>query len=185
MTSIDDTLWLDLTLASTRQIPALRDTDHIAERSAHHPDKPAAAQLTALLVTHPRTDPWRDATVRQYARTLLAAIGQRPPNPQLAQPTRQLHRARWMYDERAIRAAGHPFAEMCVDLDDVIEGQLPPYRDVPERDPQEWGRPHGRRQLMQWMFGQARHKAEETRRCDGWCRILGCRHQRDQDPDAP
>ncbi|MET8964239.1 hypothetical protein ABZX69_33030 [Streptomyces sp. NPDC004074] len=93
LTSIDDTLWLGLTLASARQTPALRDTDHIAERSADHPDKPAAAQLTALLVAHPSTDPWRDATVRQYARTLLAAIGQRPPNPQLAQPTQQLRDA--------------------------------------------------------------------------------------------
>ncbi|MGW2447950.1 hypothetical protein [Streptomyces sp. NPDC001675] len=93
LTSIDDTLYLDLTLASARHTPALRDTDHIAERSTHHPDKPAAAQLTALLVAHPSTDPWRDATVRQHARTLLAAIGQRPPNPQLAQPTQQLRDA--------------------------------------------------------------------------------------------
>jgi hypothetical protein len=90
LTRIDDTLWLDLTLASARQTPVLRDTDHIAERSAHHPDKPAAAQLTALLVAHPSTDPWRDVTVRQHARTLLAAIGQRPQNPQLAQPTTEL-----------------------------------------------------------------------------------------------
>ncbi|MGW7244507.1 hypothetical protein [Streptomyces sp. NPDC054804] len=93
LTSIDDTLWLDLTLASARHTPALRDTDHIAERSTHHPDKPAAAQLTALLVAHPSTDPWRDATVRQHARTLLAAIGQRPPDPQLAQPTQELRNA--------------------------------------------------------------------------------------------
>ncbi|MFE2716984.1 hypothetical protein ACFXKI_34780 [Streptomyces mirabilis] len=69
-TSIDDTVWLELTLACARHTPALRDTDHIAERSAHHPDNPAAAQLTALLVAHPSTDPWRDATVRQHARTL-------------------------------------------------------------------------------------------------------------------
>ncbi|MDI1454434.1 hypothetical protein NHG22_11540, partial [Streptomyces sp. ATE26] len=79
LTSIDDTIWLDLTLASARHTPALRDTDHIAERSTHHPDKPAAAQLTALLVAHPSTNPWRDATVRQHVRTLLAAIGQPPP----------------------------------------------------------------------------------------------------------
>ncbi|MYX99857.1 hypothetical protein GT045_34925 [Streptomyces sp. SID486] len=91
--SINDTVWLDLTLASARHTPALRDMDHIAERSAHHPDKPAAAQLTALLVAHPSTDPWRDATVRQHARTLLAAMGQRPPDPQLAQPTKELRNA--------------------------------------------------------------------------------------------
>lgn len=47
LTSIDDTLWLDLTLASARHTPALRDMDHIAERSAHHPDKPAVAQRSA------------------------------------------------------------------------------------------------------------------------------------------
>ncbi|MGW3990915.1 hypothetical protein [Streptomyces sp. NPDC004830] len=93
LTGIDDTLWLDLTLASARHTAALRDTDHIAERSAHHPDKPAAAQLTALLVAHPSTNPWRDATVRQHARSLLAAIGQRPPTPQLAEPTQQLRNA--------------------------------------------------------------------------------------------
>ncbi|MFF4625641.1 Tn3 family transposase [Nonomuraea jabiensis] len=23
-----------------------------------------------------------------------------------------------------------------------------------------------------------------TRRCDGWCQVLGCGHERDQDPDA-
>ncbi|MFI9419080.1 hypothetical protein [Streptomyces werraensis] len=91
--SINDTVWLDLTLASARHTPALRDTEHIAERSAHHVDKPAAAQLTALLVAHPSTDPWRDATVRQHARTLLAAMGQRPPDPQLAQPTQELRNA--------------------------------------------------------------------------------------------
>jgi hypothetical protein len=93
LTRLDDTLWLDLTLASVRHTPALRDTDHIAGRSAHHPGKPAAAQLTALLVAHPSTDPWRDANVREHARTLLAAIGQRPPDPELAQPAQQLRNA--------------------------------------------------------------------------------------------
>jgi hypothetical protein len=23
------------------------------------------------------------------------------------------------------------------------------------------------------------------RRCDGWCRLVGCRHDRDPEPDAP
>ncbi|MFH9969296.1 hypothetical protein ACH4PR_50020 [Streptomyces mirabilis] len=61
--------------------------------SSAAPDNPAAAQLTALLVAHPSTNPWRDATVRQHARTLLATNGQHPPDPELAQSTQQLRDA--------------------------------------------------------------------------------------------
>ncbi|WP_326585450.1 hypothetical protein OG889_45145 [Streptomyces sp. NBC_00481] len=93
LTDIDEATWLDLTLASARHTPALRNTDHIAERAAHHPDKPAAAQLATLLVAHPSTDPWRDATVRQHARRLLAAIGQLPPATELERPTQELRDA--------------------------------------------------------------------------------------------
>ncbi|MFE4801933.1 hypothetical protein ACFRFL_45165 [Streptomyces sp. NPDC056708] len=71
----------------------MRDTDHIAERAAHHPDKPAAAQIAALLVARPSTDPWRDANVRQHARSLLAPIGQRPPGPELDHPAQELRAA--------------------------------------------------------------------------------------------
>lgn len=37
-----------------------------------------------------------------------------------------------MYDERDIRAAGRAFAELELGLDDVVDVQLPPYRDIPE-----------------------------------------------------
>ncbi|MFI6283023.1 hypothetical protein [Streptomyces sp. NPDC050988] len=93
LTGIDDATWLDLTLASARDTPALRDTDHIAERTAHHSNKPEAAQLAALLIARPSSDPWRDATVREHARSLLAAIGQRPTNPQLEYATQELRDA--------------------------------------------------------------------------------------------
>ncbi|MGV9761468.1 hypothetical protein ACWDUC_37490 [Streptomyces tricolor] len=85
------------------------------------------------------------------------------------------HKARWMYDERDIRAAARTFAEMSVDLDDVVDVELPRYRDVLERDAEEWSRPHWRRQLMRWMFGQARQKAEEGKsweeRDDSWKKV--------------
>ncbi|MFI9772842.1 hypothetical protein ACIHJG_39295 [Streptomyces sp. NPDC052415] len=93
LTDIDEATWLDLTLASIRHTPALRNTDHIAERAAHHPGRREAAHLAALLVAHPSTDPWRDATVREHARSLLAAIGQLPPDPELEGPTRELRDA--------------------------------------------------------------------------------------------
>jgi hypothetical protein len=44
------------------------------------------------------------------------------------------HKARWTYNERDIRAAGRAFAELDLDLDDVVGVQLPAYRDIPERD---------------------------------------------------
>ncbi|MEE1759658.1 hypothetical protein [Streptomyces sp. SP18BB07] len=93
LTAIDEATWLDLTLASARHTPALRNTDHIAERAAHHPGKPEAAHLVALLVAHPSTDPWRDATVRQHARSLLTAIAQLPPAPEAERPTQELRDA--------------------------------------------------------------------------------------------
>lgn len=93
LTGIDDTTWLDLTLASARHTPALRDTDHIAERTAHHSSKPEAAQLAALLIAHPSADPWRDVTVREHARSLLAAIGQNSTSLQLEDATQELREA--------------------------------------------------------------------------------------------
>ncbi|MET7489813.1 hypothetical protein [Streptomyces sp. NPDC005538] len=93
LTGIDDVTWLDLTLASARHTPALRDTDHIAERTAHYSNKPEAAQLAALLIARPSADPWRDATVREHARSLLAAIGQHSTNPQLDYATQELRDA--------------------------------------------------------------------------------------------
>ncbi|MFC8350802.1 hypothetical protein [Streptomyces sp. NPDC057280] len=77
-TDIDDTIWLELTLASARHTPALDDPDHVAERAANHPHNPTAALITALLLTHPSTDPWRDAAVRDHARLLLTRASQLP-----------------------------------------------------------------------------------------------------------
>ncbi|MGW0761081.1 hypothetical protein ACWD1Y_32170 [Streptomyces sp. NPDC002814] len=78
------------------------------------------------------------------------------------------HKARWMYDERDIRRVGQAFAELRLDLDDVVDVRLPPFRDVLERDPGEWSRPDWRRELMAWMFSQARHKAQYGRPCEEW-----------------
>lgn len=79
------------------------------------------------------------------------------------------HKSRWTYDERDIRAAGGTFAELDLDLGNVVDVQLPPYRDVPERDPEEWQRPNWRRLLVSWMFDRARHKLfREERPYEEW-----------------
>ncbi|MFF0001793.1 hypothetical protein [Streptomyces avermitilis] len=99
---------------------------------------------------------------REYARALFADLTQNAPvslnpaelldMPRLRQHGHVFfgdiavrcykHKARWTYDERDIRAAGRTFADMEVDLDDVVDVQLPAYRDIPERDPEEWHRPN-------------------------------------------
>ncbi|MER5618688.1 endonuclease domain-containing protein [Streptomyces sp. NPDC002215] len=73
------------------------------------------------------------------------------------------HRARWMYDERDIRRTGQAFAELLLDLDDVVDVQLPAYREFGESDPQEWQRVDWRGRLVSQMFYQARHKAHDGR----------------------
>lgn len=79
------------------------------------------------------------------------------------------HKARWTYDERDIRAAGGTLVELDLDRDDVVDVQLPPYRDMPERDPEEWQRPNWRRQLVSWMFDRARYKLfREERPYEEW-----------------
>lgn len=79
------------------------------------------------------------------------------------------HKARWTYDERDIRAVGRTFAELDLDLDDVVDVQLPAYRDIPERDPEEWNRPNWRRLLVSWMFDRARNKlVQEERPYEEW-----------------
>ncbi|MGW3498316.1 hypothetical protein [Streptomyces sp. NPDC001020] len=99
---------------------------------------------------------------REYARSLFADLTQNAmvpldPDELLHMPGLRQHghvffgdiavrcykyKAHWTYDERDIRAAGRTFAEMDVDLDDVVDVHLPVYRDVPERDPEEWHRPN-------------------------------------------
>ncbi|MFJ3037144.1 MULTISPECIES: hypothetical protein [Streptomyces] len=53
------------------------------------------------------------------------------------------HKARWTYAERDVRAAGQVLAGLAVERDDVVDVQLPAYRAIPERDPEEWYRPAG------------------------------------------
>ncbi|WPB90734.1 endonuclease domain-containing protein [Streptomyces malaysiensis] len=79
------------------------------------------------------------------------------------------HKARWAYDERDIRAAGRALADMEVRLDDVVDVQLPAYRDIPERDPEKWHRPNWRRRLVSWMYVRGRNKLlQEGRHYDAW-----------------
>lgn len=79
------------------------------------------------------------------------------------------HKARWTYDERDIRAASRALVELDLDRDDVVDVQLPPYRDMPERDPEEWQRLNWRRQLVSWMFDRARYKLfREERPYEEW-----------------
>lgn len=79
------------------------------------------------------------------------------------------HKARWMYDERDVRAAGQVLADLDVDLGDVVDVELPAYRDISEREPEEWHRPGWRRTLMSWMVERARFKlVQENRPCEEW-----------------
>ncbi|MFE7328161.1 hypothetical protein ACFU8W_24900 [Streptomyces sp. NPDC057565] len=75
---MDETTWLNLTLASARHTPQLDNADDVAQRAAENPGTEQAAQITALLVAHPSTAPWKDATVRSHARRLLTDAGNLP-----------------------------------------------------------------------------------------------------------
>ncbi|MFC9249622.1 endonuclease VII domain-containing protein [Streptomyces sp. NPDC057136] len=85
------------------------------------------------------------------------------------------HKGRWMYDERDIRRTGQALAELRLDLDDVVDVQLPAYRDFGENDPEEWHRVDWRRHLVSRMFRLARHKAQDgvpyEERWDSWKRV--------------
>ncbi|MGW5259099.1 hypothetical protein ACWERW_40625 [Streptomyces sp. NPDC004012] len=84
------------------------------------------------------------------------------------------HKVCWMYDERDILAACRAFAELELDLDDVVDVQLPPYRDIPERDPEECHRPDWPRRLVSWMVDRARNKlVQEERPYEEWGRLEG------------
>ncbi|WUW19292.1 endonuclease VII domain-containing protein [Streptomyces sp. NBC_01463] len=77
------------------------------------------------------------------------------------------HKARWMYDERDIRRAGQALAEMRLDLDDVVDVQLPAYHESGS-NPEEWQRVDWRRRVVSQMFGQARRKAHDGRPYEEW-----------------
>lgn len=86
------------------------------------------------------------------------------------------HKTRWTYAERDIRAVGQTFAELDLDLGDVVDVQLPAYRDRAERDPEDWHRPNWRRQLVSWMFDRAYfklHRAERPYEERGDWRTIG------------
>ncbi|MGI5485007.1 endonuclease VII [Streptomyces lavendofoliae] len=78
------------------------------------------------------------------------------------------HKSKWTYDERDIRRAAQAFADLRLDLDDVVEVQLPPYHDRDEENPEEWGRADWRESIASWMFWSARHKHQEQRHYDDW-----------------
>lgn len=79
-----------------------------------------------------------------------------------------MHKSKWTYDERDIRRAAQAFADFRLDLNDVVEVQLPPCRDRDEEDPEERGRADWRESIASWMFWSARHKHRLERPADEW-----------------
>ncbi|MCG8971570.1 endonuclease VII [Streptomyces sp. CL12-4] len=79
------------------------------------------------------------------------------------------HKGRWTYAEREIREAGGALAELDVDLDDVVDVQLPAHRNAPEGVPGQWLRLDWRSRLVSWMFDRAREQRyEQGRHCSEW-----------------
>ncbi|MGC5041102.1 endonuclease domain-containing protein [Streptomyces sp. DT73] len=85
------------------------------------------------------------------------------------------HKARWTYDERDIRRTGQALAELRLDLDDIVDVQLPAYRGFGDSDPEDWQRVDWRERLVSQMFGQARRKAQVDtpymERDDSWKQV--------------
>ncbi len=75
------------------------------------------------------------------------------------------HKARWTYDERDIRRADHACAPLCLAPDDVVDVQLPVFRDVGERDPENWSRPDWR---ASWCRGCGRMLWSARPRARSW-----------------
>jgi hypothetical protein len=79
------------------------------------------------------------------------------------------HKGRWTYTEREIQEAGRALAELDVDLDDVVDVQLPAHRNAPEDVPGQWLRLDWRSRLVSWMFDRAREQRyEQGRHCNEW-----------------
>ncbi|MFF3710339.1 endonuclease domain-containing protein [Streptomyces phaeochromogenes] len=78
------------------------------------------------------------------------------------------NKSKWTYDERDIRCAAQAFADFRLDADDVVEVQLPAFRERDERDPEDWGRADWRQKIASWMFRQARDKHQEGRPYEEW-----------------
>ncbi|MFJ6053603.1 endonuclease domain-containing protein [Streptomyces sp. NPDC092307] len=75
-------------------------------------------------------------------------------------------RSKWTYDERDIRRAAQVFADFRLDPGDVVEVQLPPYREHGDQDPEERGRADWRERIASWMYWHARHTHQRERPYD-------------------
>ncbi|MFD5378322.1 endonuclease domain-containing protein [Streptomyces griseoincarnatus] len=78
------------------------------------------------------------------------------------------NKSKWTYDERDIRRAAQAFADFRLDVDDVVEVQLPAYRDHDEQDPEHRGQANWRGKIAAWLFWQAREKHHEGRPYEEW-----------------
>ncbi|MER6775001.1 endonuclease domain-containing protein [Streptomyces bacillaris] len=78
------------------------------------------------------------------------------------------NRSKWTYDERDIRRAAQAFADFRLDPGDVVEFQVPPFRERDEQDPEERGRADWREKIASWMYWDARRKHQEQRHYEDW-----------------
>lgn len=78
------------------------------------------------------------------------------------------NRSKWTYDERDIRRAAQAFADFRLDPGDVVEFQVPSYRERDDQDPEERGRADWREKIASWMYWDARHKHQEQRHYEDW-----------------
>ena len=79
------------------------------------------------------------------------------------------HKARWTYDERDVRRAGHALADLHIDFNDLTEVQLPEYRD--HLGLEAWDIPDWRRELRSWMYDAAFHKNYREHRGEDYRKI--------------
>ncbi|WP_327378969.1 hypothetical protein OG393_34265 (plasmid) [Streptomyces sp. NBC_01216] len=78
------------------------------------------------------------------------------------------NRSKWTYDERDIRRAAQAFADFRVDLGDVVEFQVPPFRERADQDLEERGRADWREKIASWMYWDARQQHQEQRHYEEW-----------------
>lgn len=60
------------------------------------------------------------------------------------------NKSKWTYDDRGIRRGAQAFADFRVDAGDVVEVQLPAYRDHGEQAPEDRGRADWRGKIASW-----------------------------------
>ncbi|WP_331730256.1 endonuclease domain-containing protein [Streptomyces sp. NBC_01174] len=78
------------------------------------------------------------------------------------------NRSKWTYDERDIRRAAQAFADFRLDPGDVVEFQVPPYRERDDQDLEERGRADWRERIASWLYWNARRKQQEQRHYEDW-----------------